>query len=154
MSKQAVIELLGPILRRVKSLDLTNPTTAREALERDFPPAGDLMRQVRELGSRGLAEGWLCAKQAGSSKFSRVAKPEAADGFSIDAVLLSGDGPWHQHIKGEVNCLIPTEGVPKFCGFEPSWAVFEPGSQHVPRVEGGTMLIFYMLPDGAVEWNK
>jgi hypothetical protein len=30
--------------------------------------------------------------------------------------------------------------------------VFAPDSVHVPAVTGGTMLILYLLPDGAVEW--
>ena len=31
-------------------------------------------------------------------------------------------------------------------------AVYGPGSEHVPAVTGGEMLILYLLPDGAIEW--
>ncbi len=98
--------------------------------------------------------GWLCDKGNEGSRFSRVAKAEKAMGFSVDAVLLSASGPWHRHTKGEANFCICLEGQPKFCGHGPGWAVFAPGSEHVPSVSGGTMLIFYLLPDGAVEWKK
>lgn len=154
MPNQDVIDALAPVLARLKTLDLTNPAAAKETLQREFPLDGPLFRKLTQLGSTGLAEGWLCAKEAGPSRFSRVAKPEAASGYSVDAVYLWGDGPWHKHTKGEVNALIPLEGTPKFCGHGPGWAVFEPGSQHVPSVKDGKMLIFYLLPDGAVEWKK
>jgi hypothetical protein len=51
-----------------------------------------------------------------------------------------------------VNLLFAIDGHPRFDGRAPGWAVFPPDSVHVPRVEGGTMLILYLLPGGAVEW--
>ncbi|MBX3474656.1 MAG: DUF4863 family protein [Planctomycetes bacterium] len=154
MANQSVIDALAPVLARVKNLDLADPQSAMRALNAEFPAGGELHDALLKLGRAGMAEGWLCGKEAGPSRFSRVAKPEAAQGFSIDAVYLWGEGPWHKHTKGEVNCLLPIEGEPRFCGHGPGWAVFEPGSQHVPSVQGGKMLIFYLLPDGAVEWKK
>jgi hypothetical protein len=154
MSNEQVVDALAPVLERLNALDLTNPSAARETLEREFPLNGPLGKKLRELTTAGLNAGWLCAKAAGDSKVSRVAKPDAAKGYSIDAVMLWGDGPWHKHTKGEVNALIALEGTPEFCGFKEGWAVFAPGSQHVPSVKGGKMLILYMLPDGAVEWKK
>ena len=32
------------------------------------------------------------------------------------------------------------------------WVVESPGSEHVPTVEGGRMLIVYLLPEGAIEF--
>lgn len=154
MSNQSIIDLLSPVLSRIATLDLADAAAARQALAQEFPPGSELFREIATLGESGLKQGWLCNKEAGGSRFSRVAKPEAAQGCSVDAVLLSGDGPWHKHLKGEVNLLLAVEGKPKFCGHEPGWAVFEPGSQHVPSVTGGKMLIFYMLPEGAVEWKR
>jgi hypothetical protein len=151
MSNQAIIQALTPVLRRLKTLDLSAPG-ARDTLELEFPLSGPLGDKLRELADAGLAEGWLCSREAGPSRFSRVAKPDAAEGFSVDAVLLWGDGPRHKHVKGEVNCMLAMDGEPEFCGFPPGWAVFPPGSAHVPSVTGGRMMIFYMLPDGAVEW--
>ncbi len=44
------------------------------------------------------------------------------------------------------------EGDPRFDGQPEGWIVFAPGTQHVPTVTGGRMLIAYFLPGGAVEW--
>jgi len=154
MPNQDIVQALAPVLQRIKTLDLTNAAAARQTLNQEFPLTGEFAAALKDLTQAGLQQGWLCGKEAGPSRFSRVAKPEAAHGCSLDAVLLWGDGPWHKHTKGEVNCLIALEGNPTFCGFAPGWAVFEPGSQHVPSVKDGKMMIYYMLPDGAVEWKK
>ncbi len=53
---------------------------------------------------------------------------------------------------GEINLMFRWSGEPVFDGCEPGWAVFPPGSEHVPGVTGGEMLILYLLPGGAVEW--
>jgi hypothetical protein len=37
-------------------------------------------------------------------------------------------------------------------GQGPGWVVEAPGSQHVPTVAGGTMLIVYLLPQGRIEF--
>ncbi len=154
MSNDLIVRALEPVLARMADLDLSQPAAARAVLEAEFSLTGELGVALRGLAERGLAEGWLCGREAGGSKFSRVAKPEAAKGFSIDAVLLSGDGPWHKHTRGEVNACLNWGGAPRFCGHAPGWAVFAPGSEHVPGVSGGTMLIFYLLPGGAMEWKK
>ena len=154
MSNESVIDALAPVLERLKSLDLSDPGAAIELLNMEYPLHTEFGDKLRELAKQGVEEGWLCGREGGPSKFSRVAKPEAGHGYSIDAVLLWGDGPWHKHVKGEVNCMLAWEGEPEFCGFKEGWAVFSPGSQHVPTVKGGKMMIFYMLPEGAVEWKK
>lgn len=154
MSNEVIIGALRPILERLKTVDLSDGAAAREVLAREFGENHTALRHVRNLAEIGLREGWLCDRGEAGSKFSRIAKPEKAMGFSIDAVLLSAAGPWHRHTQGEVNYCIALDGAPRFCGFEPGWAVFAPGSEHVPAVSGGTMLIFYFLPGGAVEWKK
>ena len=154
MSNELIIDALTPVLERLKTLDLTDAAAAKEKLDSEFPLSGELGDKLRELTTQGMEEGWLCNREGGPSKFSRVAKPDAGKGYSIDAVFMWGDGPWHKHTKGEVNCLLAWEGEPEFCGIKQGWGVFEPGSQHVPSVKGGKMMIFYMLPGGAVEWKK
>ncbi len=148
-----VVAALSPVLKHIATLDLADPDSARQSLQTAFALDGALGDELRLLATEGLRDGWLCNREAGGTRFSRVAKPESAHGFSIDAVLLSGEGPWHRHLKGEVNCLLAIDGSPEFCGFPPGWAVFAPGSSHIPAVKGGTMMIFYMLPEGAVEWK-
>lgn len=154
MSNAAVIELLTPVLQRLPSLDLTQADAAKAALTKEFAPGGEWGLRLRAQGQTGLTDGWLCNRGEPGSRFSRVAKPDAGLGFSIDAVQLAGEGPWHKHLKGEVNFCIALKGEPRFCGHEPGWAVFAPGSSHVPKVDGGEMLIFYLLPEGAVEWKR
>ena len=34
-----------------------------------------------------------------------------------------------------------------------TWIVMPSGSRHTPTVAGGSMLILYWIPDGAVEWG-
>ncbi len=154
MANEVIITLLTPLLKRLKSIDLSSPETARDQLNLEYGLQSVLGERLRILGELGIKEGWLCDKGSEGSKFSRVAKAEKALGYSIDAVLLSGGGPWHKHLKGEVNFCVALKGSPKFCGFGPGWVVFAPGSEHVPTVTDGTMLIFYLLPEGAVEWKK
>jgi hypothetical protein len=154
MSNESIIDALFPVLERLKTLDLNEPGAAKESLDMEFPLHSEFGDNLKALARKGLEEGWLCNREGGPSKFSRVAKPEAGGGFSIDAVLMWGDGPWHKHTRGEVNCLLAWEEEPAFCGFKEGWAVFEPGSQHIPSVKGGAMMIFYLLPDGAVEWKE
>jgi hypothetical protein len=76
----------------------------------------------------------------------------ATSGFSIDVVHMSGPGPRHRHPNGEVNFCLALDGAPRFDGEPPGWVVLPPGSSHVPAVTGGTMLIVYLLPQGAIEF--
>ncbi|MHC4841595.1 MAG: 4-hydroxylaminobenzoate lyase [Planctomycetota bacterium] len=149
-----VLETLRPVLQFLKNLDLTDADAAKASLDAKFPLDGELGNSLRQLTDTGLADETLCPKEAGPSKFGRIAKPDDAEGFSVDAVLLWGDGMAHVHVEGEVNAMLAVEGFPEFCGFKPGWAVFAPGSQHIPSVTGGKMMIFYMLPNGSVEWKK
>ena len=153
MSHADLLAALEPVLKRLKTLDLADPAAAA-ALEVEFPMAGAFGAGLRKAAEAALQSGAICSREGGPSRFSRVAKPEAAHGFSVDAVLLWGDGPWHRHTNGEVNCMLGWEGAPEFCGHRPGWVVFPPGSAHVPSVTGGKMLIFYLLPGGAMEWKK
>ena len=89
-------------------------------------------------------------REKGAVKFGRLAAEQ--NGFSLDVVLSGGDGPRHRHPKGEINLMFSWAGEPVFDGCKPGWAVFPPGSEHVPAVSGGQMLILYLLPDGEVEW--
>jgi len=70
----------------------------------------------------------------------------------VDLVWMTGPGINHRHPKGEINLCFAVEGAARFDGQPEGWVVFPPGSQHVPTVTGGRMLIVYFLPSGAVEW--
>ena len=47
---------------------------------------------------------------------------------------------------------VKLDGSPTFMGQPAGWVVEAPGSQHVPTVAGGTMLIVYLLPQGRIEF--
>ncbi len=155
MALQDLLRTLAPVFEVLEGLDLSKPEEARERLEEAFPPDGEWATRVRELFQAGVADGWLCDRQAGTARFSRVAKPgEATRGFSVDAVELSGRGVWHRHTAGEVNLCFPADPGATFDGHEGGWVVFGEGSDHVPTVEGGTMRLLYFLPGGRIEWKR
>jgi len=110
---------------------------------------------IRGLCMEGLEAGWLCDRAAGETRFSRVARTSAETrSFSIDAVLSHGPGVEHTHPRGEVNLCLSVDGAPRFDGHPEGWAAYTPGTRHRPDVAGGTMLLLYFLPDGAIEWHR
>lgn len=145
---------LAPLLDFCAGLDLRQPAAARAALERAFPLDGPLLGAVRAAMTAGVAAGTLCQRGAAPVQWSRVFKASpAARGFSADAVLMSAPGPRHRHPQGEVDLCFAIDGAPTFDGNPPGWTVYLPGSAHVPTVAGGTMLILYLLPAGAIEFE-
>lgn len=148
--KLRLIALVGRVIQAVQGLSLEDPAAVQAELERQFPMAGKTVQGIRAAMTLGHEQGWLLTNKAAGIRFGRVAKDHA--GFSIDAVLSSGPGPKHRHPNGEVDLLFATSGDPRFDGHQEGWAVYAPGSVHVPAVEGGEMLILYLLPAGAIEW--
>lgn len=154
MSKSDLMTALAPVLEHLPTLDLADPDGTRASLGRAFPPDGPVVTRLGELFRTGVAEGWLCDKEIGGARLSRVAKPsEETAQFSIDAVQLGGPGAWHRHTTGEVDLCFAAEGDPRFDGQPEGWVVFGSGSAHVPTVTGGVMNILYFLPDGAIDWK-
>jgi len=144
---------LAPLLRHVAALDLHNPGAAKASLDQAFPPTGPFIAALATLLRSGVADGTLCYRGGGSVRYSRMwGASEATGGLSADAVRMDGPGPLHRHPLGEVDLCLSEEGSPSFDGQPPGWVVYGPGSEHVPTVSGGTMLILYLLPDGAIEF--
>lgn len=148
-----MIDTFLPLLRAAQGLDLSSPATARAELARRFDPAGPAAKALGlELVSL-LEAGKIAERGALPVKYGRVAKAgEASLGFSIDVVHMNGPGPLHRHPNGEVNYCLALDGQPTFDGQAQGWVVFPPDSKHVPTVAGGTMLIVYLLPAGAIEF--
>lgn len=148
-------ELLEPVSKLVKSLDLKQAAAAEAALEKAFPSGSPGVRAIAEAAKGALAAGAICGRGEPGMKFSRVVKPEQdAGGCSIDAVFMeNASGPAHTHTKGEVCLCIPQEGQAQFEGRTATWIVMPAGSRHVPTVKGGSMLILYWWPEGAVAWG-
>lgn len=144
-----------PLLASAAGLDLSDPAVACAELEARYPASGAEAQQLKQELFELLEEGKICERGEFPMKWGRVSKalPESRE-FSIDIVQMNGAGPRHRHPEGEVNFCIAQEGEPTFDGQAPGWVVFAPGSEHVPTVAGGMMLIVYLLPQGAMELLK
>lgn len=146
----ALLEALQPVLDALQSLSLADAAAAQRTLSQRFPLDGPVIEAIRAAAEPGIADGSLLPKEMGGVRFGRVAKD--AQGFSVDVVLSAAGGPRHRHPNGEVDLLLVREGEPLFDGHAPGWAVYPPGSEHVPAVTGGEMFIVYFLPGGAIAW--
>ncbi len=154
MGREALAEALGPIFDVLLTADPAAPGLA-ESLNESLPVDGDVCRGVRAVAETGIAEGWLCNREAGGSPFSRRVRPcPESSGFSVDAVVMDRvKGPKHTHTNGEINLCFTQDGEARFDGNPEGWVVFEPGSTHSPLVQDGRMLILYFLPGGAIEFH-
>jgi hypothetical protein len=113
-------------------------------------------RQLFESCKTGVAEGWLCEREAGGIRYGRVFKP-APDlhNFSVDVVDMKDvAGPHHTHPGGEIDLVMPIEGDARFDGRPAGWVVCPPGSAHRPTVTQGRALVLYLLPEGRIEFTR
>ena len=150
MALDTLTTALAPIFDVLQDADPSDPALAAR-LNEALPVDGDECTVVRAAAEAGVGEGWLCDREAGGVKFSRVSKD--AHGLSIDAVHMSAPGPGHEHPNGEIDLCFAVDGQPTFDGQAPGWTVYPPGSWHVPTVSGGVMDILYFLPGGAIRFG-
>lgn len=149
-----MLEHFQPLLQAAQGLDLTDPATALAELESRFDPTSPAADALRTALVQLYETGEVANRGELPVKWGRVAKAsDESLGFSIDVVYMNGAGPKHRHPAGEVNFCIPIEGNPSFEGQTSGWVVMPPDSRHVPEVSGGTMLITYLLPGGAMEFE-
>jgi len=150
-----ILETLKPLLEAASGLDLQDPAAARAQLEERFDPASEAGAALSKALQERLAAGELCENGELPVKWGRVSKAtDESLGFSIDVVHMNGAGPKHRHPAGEVNFCVPLNGTPQFEKQTAGWVVMAPDSVHVPAVEGGEMLIVYLLPRGEMEFIK
>lgn len=143
---------LRALLPALAQIDPRDPRGAERKLEALAPARGLRSQRIEVLARAGVRDGWLVPKSAGPKvRFGRLAKD--LGGYSVDFVLMEGAAAGHTHVNGEINLGFAWSGTPKFDGHPPGWVVFAPGSQHVPTVTGGEMLLVYFLPGGAVVWD-
>ena len=142
------------LCRAAEGVDLTEPAAARAELTRRLDPAGADGRRIAAELARLYREGEIATRGELPVKWSRVSKatPETLD-FSLDAVVKPRPAPQHRHPAGEANFCVALDGSPTFENQPPGWVVLPPDSTHVPTVAGGTMLIVYLLPTGAIEFT-
>ena len=116
----------------------------------------DTFDRLQQSCRRGVAEGWLCEREAGGIRYGRVFKPtEDLHGFSVDVVDMDNVvGPHHSHPQGEIDLVMPIEGDARFDEHAAGWVVYPPGSAHRPTVSNGRALVLYLLPDGSIEFSR
>jgi len=148
-----ILQLLAAPLAAVDGLDLSDRDAAEAALEQSYPANSAAADALREALLAAVADGVICDRGNDAIRYSRLAKagPDTAD-HSIDFVWMTGPGINHRHPRGEINLCFAVEGEALFDERPAGWQVFAPGSEHVPTVTDGRMLIVYFLPGGAVEW--
>jgi hypothetical protein len=150
----SLLALLEAPMAAAAAVDLSDPAAARAALHASFPPEGVAGRALRDALVAAVETGVICERGKDPVRYSRLATPDATEhALSVDFVWMSGPGIPHRHPRGEVNLCFSVEGRARFDGQPEGWVVFPPGSEHVPTVTGGRMLICYFLPGGAVEWT-
>ncbi|QDV07745.1 hypothetical protein Poly30_32760 [Planctomycetes bacterium Poly30] len=148
-----MLEKFQPLLDAAHGIDLSDPAAAKAALHARLDPNSPEGQAVSAGLVELLEKGEVANCGEAPVKFSRAAKAtgETRD-FSIDVVDMTGPGPRHLHPNGEINWCVALEGEPTFQGQPPGWVVETPGSEHVPTVVGGRMLIVYLLPGGAMQF--
>ena len=115
----------------------------------------DTYRQLEQGCRRGVAEGWMCEREAGGIRYGRVFKPaDDLHGFSVDVVEMSNVvGPHHAHPEGEIDLVMPVEGDALFDGHPAGWVVYPAGSAHHPTVSDGRARVLYLLPGGKIDFT-
>ena len=148
-----LMQLMAGPIEAVAGLDLTDAEAAGRELEARYPTDGEACRALRAAMMAAFEAGEICDRGKGDVRFSRLSKPapETKD-LSVDFVWMTGPGINHRHPTGEVSLCFATEGDPRFDGHPEGWVPYAPGSEHVPTVTDGRMLIVYFLPGGEVEW--
>jgi hypothetical protein len=154
MSPERFRELITHITGRIAGKPL-GPQLEAE-LNQSFPAAGPEYLAIFEACRAAIAEGWMCAREAGGIRYGRVIKPEPGTaGFSVDVVDMDAvEGPYHRHPNGEIDLIMPLTQHARFDGRGAGWMVYAPGSAHSPTVSGGRALVLYLLPAGAIEFTK
>ncbi len=150
MSQEALVNALDAVTAQLASVDLGDVEAASRRIAAEYPLDGSDVTELRALAVEGMNEGWLLPKENGDIRFGRVAKD--LHGFTVDAVLMHGPGPRHRHPNGEIDLCFALDGDPTFDGRPEGWTLYGADSTHVPTVAGGTMLILYFLPGGAIEF--
>ncbi len=149
LTKDQFVALLTPLAEALRGLDVDAADAAAQA-DAIAPFQGEQVCAIRAAAAAHVDSEWLLPKEAGGVRFGRVAKDLC--GFSVDCVWMNSPGPRHRHPNGEIDLCFAVEGAARFDGNPEGWVVYGKGSEHVPTVTAGAMLILYFLPAGAIEF--
>jgi hypothetical protein len=125
-------------------------------LEAKFPPGSETFESIKALCRQGIAEGWLCQREAGGIRYGRPIKPGPdTAGYSVDVVLMDSlAGPHHSHPNGEIDMIMPETPGAAFDGKGEGWLVYGPDTAHHPTVSNGRAIVLYLLPQGAIQFTR
>jgi hypothetical protein len=146
--------LLAPVATRLAGCALDASLQAE--LNRVFPATGGEFQAIFAACRAAIAAGWMCNREAGGIRYGRVIKadPQLA-GCSVDVVEMRDlAGPHHRHPHGEIDMIMPLDAGATFDGHPAGWLVYGPGTSHSPTVAGGSALVLYLLPQGAIEFTQ
>lgn len=158
MTPQAFKALLAGLTSQIAHRPLDTPL--QTWLNAEHGATSPLYAQLKAACETGVAEGWLCQREApgtdGDLKYGRIFKPEdGLDRFSVDVVdMCNIAGPHHTHPLGEIDLIMPLDGAATFDGHPAGWLVYGPGTAHPPTVAGGRALVLYLLPEGKIEFAR
>lgn len=146
--------LIAQITARIAGRPLD--ASLQDWLNQEFGTGTTAFAKLQSTCEAGVAEGWLCQREAGGIRYGRVFKPDGAlHGFSVDVVEMDEvAGPHHSHPNGEIDLILPRKDSARFDGHPAGWLVYGPGSAHCPTVCGGSALVLYLLPEGAITFTK
>jgi hypothetical protein len=120
-----------------------------------FSPESTVFEEIEAPCRRGIVEGWLCNREADGIRFGRALKATSVTyGLSVDVVKMPKlAGSYHRHPNGEIDMVMPINPGARFDGSPGGWKVYGTDSAHRPTVTGGSAVILYLLPDGAIEFS-
>ena len=151
MTKDEFQALIAEVTQAVQGRRLDAELAAE--LNAKFPATGPAFQSIRAACDAGVADGWMCEREQGGIKFGRVIKD--VDGFSVDVVHMTDVvGPHHRHPNGEIDMVMPLDAAAEFDGHGAGWVVYGPDSAHKPSVKGGSALVLYLLPGGAIDFTR
>ncbi|MGB4059706.1 MAG: DUF4863 family protein [Burkholderiaceae bacterium] len=154
MTPQTFKELLQGVTAHLHNRPLD--TDLHTWLNTEYGPHTAMYQALKAACEVGVADGWLCQREAGGLKYGRIFKPDAElQGFSVDVVDMTNlAGPHHTHPLGEIDLIMPIDAEARFDGHGAGWLVYPAGSAHPPTVTGGRALVLYLLPDGRIDFTR
>lgn len=154
MSPQDFERLIAGVTGQIAARPLDDALDAW--LNATWPIGSHTFEALAEACRAGVAEGWLCNREAGGLRYGRIFKAlPATHGFSVDVVSMKDiAGPYHTHPNGEIDLIMPLSAGATFDGRAAGWCVYGPGTAHRPTVANGEALVLYLLPEGAIEFSK
>ncbi len=151
--RRAFLEILRPVLERLAESPLDEALA--HDLARRFRVGGPVWSAIAGACEEGIRDGWMGLAGDERRLGGRVIEPGVeTGGFSVDLVQITNlAGPHHRHPRGEVCAVIPVDEGAVFDGHGAGWAVYPPGSDHVPKGENGCVRILFFLPGGEIEYT-